>query len=628
MRGLMSSAIMVWLSGLGPLGVGDQQAALQRFARSYPYSHVHTDAGGVTRIRGVPFGSGASPAQSAAGFVEDFAAALGAVARDLVPGNHFNDRVRQPVMYDARTGTYKFTLMYFRQQRDGIPVFGSELRLLIRNEKGHPLVWASSTLKNLGDFTVDRSRLRTLFNRPEQVASQMTAFTDVQPVIWAGANNELVAPRLAVTFQADNLADSQATEPQRWRFVVDGATGAVLHRESLIGFSEVTGSVHGQATEGIRPNWCEPESPMAMPYAQVEIVDGSLGYADAGGDFVLQHEDPPPVTVLSPMQGQYFTVDNFAGDEETLIQAVWPPAPADFMHNAENQEEFVRAQVNGYLHANMVRDFCLAANPSYPTIATQTGFLVVVNRDGMGCPGNGWYAIESINFCRAELPFPNMAYSAIVHHEYGHHIVQMGGSGQWEYGQGMADTVAILIADHPHWGYGIFGDCDEYVRTADNDLQYPCEADPDYCSQLLGGCIWDTRQELALTEPDAALTIISVLTINSVLLHQGAYITPDITIDFLTLDDDDSVLSNGTPHSAEICSGFGAHNMDCPLLSTGDLDYDGDVDADDFGLLAPCLLGPSVPATGDCENADLDADTDCDLADFAVFQLVFEPAVP
>ncbi len=623
MRGLISSGIMLWLSGTIALAAADQRSALQELARSYPTAHVHTDARGVTRIWGTPFGAGASPAESAAGFVDNYSAALGAPARDLVPGNHFNGQAMQPVKYDARTGTYKFTLMYFRQQRDGIPVFGSELRLLIRNEEGFPLVWASSTLKNLGDFAVDRAHLSALFNRPEQVEPEMTGFTDLHAVIWAGADNEAVTPRLAVTFEADNLADPQATQPQRWRLVVDGATGAVLHRESLISFTEVTGSVHGQATEGIKPDYCEPESPMAMPYAQVEIVDGSLGYADADGAFVLQHLGLPPVTVLSPMEGQYFTVDNFAGGEEMLSLTVGPPAPAEFMHNADNQEEFIRAQVNGYLHANVVRDFCLAVNPSYPTIATQTDFLVVVNRNDSGCPGNAWYAIDSINFCRAELPFPNMAYAAIVHHEYGHHIVQMGGSGQWEYGHGMGDVVAMLIANHPHWGYGIFGDCDEYWRTADNDLQYPCTADPDYCSQLIGGCVWDTWQELALTDPDNALTIISALAINSVLLHQGQFITPEITIDFLTLDDDDGVLSNGTPHSAEICSGFGAHSMDCPPLFTGDLNCDASVDFFDIdGFVLAVADPPAYESTyPDCDImlADCNDDGTVDFFDIEPF---------
>jgi hypothetical protein len=46
-------------------------------------------------------------------------------------------------------------------------------------------------------------------------------------------------------------------------------------------------------------------------------------------------------------------------------------------------------------------------------------------------------------------------------------------------------------------------------------------------------------------------------------------ITPQIAIDFLTLDDGDGYLVNGTPHRAEICAGFGAHGFECPVLGTG-----------------------------------------------------------
>lgn len=55
-----------------------------------------------------------------------------------------------------------------------------------------------------------------------------------------------------------------------------------------------------------------------------------------------------------------------------------------------------------------------------------------------------------------------------------------------------------------------------------------------------------------------------------------------------------------------------------PLGIRGDLDHDGDHDADDWLLLAACLQGPD--AAVDCPLADYDADTDVDLADFAAFQ--------
>ena len=57
-------------------------------------------------------------------------------------------------MWDPATGTYKFTLVYYSQYRDSIPVFRADLRLLVRNEEGFPLVLAKSALRPLGAFQV------------------------------------------------------------------------------------------------------------------------------------------------------------------------------------------------------------------------------------------------------------------------------------------------------------------------------------------------------------------------------------------------------------------------------------------------------------------------------------------
>ena len=67
---------------------------------------------------------------------------------------------------------------------------------------------------------------------------------------------------------------------------------------------------------------------------------------------------------------------------------------------------------------------------------------------------------------------------------------------------------------------------------------------------------------------------------------------------------------------------------DSPLLPLlpGDIDTDGDVDADDLLRLAPLLAGPSLTAlppgadAGDFQVADQDADGDVDLRDFSVIQ--------
>jgi len=87
---------------------------------------------------------------------------------------------------------------------------------------------------------------------------------------------------------------------------------------------------------------------------------------------------------------------------------------------------------------------------------------------------NAYYDYESINFFRAGGGCPNTAFSTVIHHEYGHHLVAMAGSGQGQYGEGMGDVMGVLITDDPGLAYGFYGDCDAPLRNASNDIQYPC----------------------------------------------------------------------------------------------------------------------------------------------------------
>ena len=274
--------------------------------------------------------------------------------------------------------------------------------------------------------------------------------------------------------------------------------------------------------------------------------------------------------MISQIKGDWFNVYNQAGGDALLSQSVTPPGPANFLHNSSNSGEYNRAEVNGYVHANIVRDFTLTYNPLFNTIWNQHNFPVNVN---IADNCNAFYDYSSINFFTSGGGCANSAFSTVVHHEYGHHLVAVAGSGQGQYGEGMSDVMGILITDNPNLGYGFYNNCSQYMRTGDNNHQYPCSGGIHDCGQLISGCIWDTRNALAITYPDDYMDILANLTVNSILLHTGTQITPQITIDFLTLDDDDDNINNGTPHWNEICAGFGAHNMDCPELNLIGFNY-------------------------------------------------------
>jgi len=582
--GLSGSAVTAAAPRPGLATATAQRTALEALREQHPRAVVNRDRDRITRIFGSTFGFGGGPIETAESFRRDYAGVFGVTPAALVLRPlTVEGRQVQPVLWDPAAQTYRFTLVQYEQQHDGVPVFRGRLKLLVRNEPGFPLVSAASALRPLGRFAIVAARREEL--RKEQflkdaldrgLAAVVVAlpslanFTQPEVVIWAGADEERPEPRLAVTFFGDNFGPGLAQDA-RWLFVTDAATGAILHQENQIVDVDVSGNVSAMASEPPDADFCESEVVTPMPYARVTI-GGTTAFANVNGDYTISNAGEEVVAVESEVRGRWFQVFNAAAPAAMLTTMTSPPGPADFMHNAGNSSEFERGEVNGYIQANVVRDFALVQNPAYPTLDDQE-FPVVVNRNDVLCPGNAWFDGSSINFCRSGGGRPNTAFADVVHHEYGHNLVQAGGSGQGAYGEGMSDCMAVLISDNPLLGVGFFGSCGGALRNADNAMQYPCSGGSHFCGQLLSGCVWSTRDELQATHPSTYLDILSSLTVNSILLHNISGVAPDIAADFLTLDDDDADVRNGTPNCVEIYAGFGAHNMHPPGISPVTFDY-------------------------------------------------------
>ena len=545
------------------------------FLEAHPGAAFFTRDGSITRVYGNAFSNGATPTDSADAFLKSWASVFGTQFSELLPIGQYEDgHSLQPLVFDEESGTSKFTLVSYSQFVKSIPVFRSTVRCLVRNDEGSPLVLVSSELKNLGDFAasfsgklVPPSRLdmkkatRFAFNQFRQAPT----VTAQEMVIWAGyEETKAEQPVVAIKFIAEGGNVFDEASRQKALFVVDAATGRILYEENMILNADLSINIRGMGTENMVADACANEVSMAMPHAKITYGTTTI-YANANGFAPVIIGSS--TTFTSTTSGRYFTMNNVPGAESSVALSS-AGGVLDFMHNSANTVELTRSEVNSYIQANLVRDLTLSVSPSYPTIATQLGFAINV---GVAGTCNAFYDGSSINFYASGGGCNNTGFGDVVHHEYGHHLVAVAGSGQGAYGEGMGDIMGVLMKDAPQLGVG-FQSCATGIRDANNNCQYSstgcssCGSEIHACGQLISGCVWSLRNSLIVSEPTTYRTKLATLAVNSIPLHTGTSIAADITIDFLTLDDNNGNIGDGTPNYSAINAAFTAHGLPGPAV--------------------------------------------------------------
>lgn len=570
-------------SGTGISGMeitrGGPSAALARavFLEANPESGTFILDGAITRVYGKSFSSGVNAVDSAERFLQAHAAMFGSSFAQLMPIGPNGDGTHVlPMGYRAEEDAYRFSLVGYTQHLNGVPVFRGDVRCLVRNEPGYPLVLVSNQLRDVSAL-VGNTKVRPVapskLDLKKATRSALNQFgpgatvSDAEQVIWAGYDNApATAARVAVKFIVTGTGVFDRELYQRMLYIVDSETGRILFQEDQVLSADVNVTVTGLATTGAAAAACNTEVAQPLPYARITYGTTTL-YANAAGTLTIPNISAS-TSFTSVVGGQWFGVNDVANGSVGSIALSSAGGALSFVHNAANTAEDQLAEVNAYIHANKIRDVALAANPSFPSIGTQTNWPINVQVTG-SC--NAFYNGSSINFYPSGGGCNNTAFAAVVHHEYGHHLVNRAGSGQGEFGEGFGDICSVLVLDEPRLAVG-FQTCSTGIRNADNTCQYlasgcsSCGTAIHSCGQLISGCLWDLRENLVLSQPATYRTTLANLAIDSVLLHTGTGIAPDITIDYLTLDDNDGNINNGTPNYADINNAFTLHAMPGPAL--------------------------------------------------------------
>ena len=296
-------------------------------------------------------------------------------------------------------------------------------------------------------------------------------------------------------------------------------------------------------------------------HARVTSSAGTV-YTDVDGNFTFAGVSTA-LDVTVDYTGLYNDVNDGGGAEFSLTQTAQPGVANTLVMNP-SPTEFITAQANAFVHCNAVRDYVRAIVPGDDT----ADFVMTANvNQSSTC--NAFFNGSSTTYYREGGGCANTAFSTVVVHEVGHWLnVRYGtGNGSDGMGEGNSDVWAMYIHDTPIVGEDFCGSgCD--IRDGENTLQF--------CGDCCGGCYnevhddgevwmgaaWKVRRNLNLSwGNDTGDAISDGLFVGWMNAYNQSQIKSIIEIQWLTLDDNDGDIDNGTPHHSDIDAGFVAQGF-------------------------------------------------------------------
>jgi hypothetical protein len=463
----------------------------------------------------------------------------------------------------------------YRQSVQGVRVEGAYLNLLFsaRGEllslqsTGLPDAQAIAVVPRL-DATDAAGFARTHFSAATHFDATATGTPELLIAQIAGPS--VRTARLAWKVECGwSMADAQ---PLRKLVYVDAQDGALLRIDEGIQNFDVFGSVSSMASPGTLPDIASnPETAQLLKYVQCTSGATSV-FSDAAGNFNFPGLGGSPLVSFG-FSGTYAAVFNSAGANYTLSQSL-PSGTSNSVLLNPAAIDTVTAQANAYICSTRMREWIRALDPG----DAHGDFQTIANVAVAGSC-NAYYTGSSINFFNAGGGCSNSAYSTVITHEQGHWMNDRYGTGNGGdgMGEGNADTWAMYMWDNPivaEFFYNTGG----FIRTGTNLRQFcgdthpACYGEVHADGEVWMGASWKVRDNLNTTLGNT----LGDLTSNELFLGwMNAYnqttIRSIIETQWVTLDDDDGILSNGSPHFTEIDTAFRTQGFPgltaCPLVA-------------------------------------------------------------
>ena len=462
----------------------------------------------------------------------------------------------------------------FRQAVGGVPVEGAFLNLLF-SARGELLSVQSTGLP--GAETLDTQALvdatdaagfaRAYFQAQNGVAAQESSAAE----LWI-AQVDVAGRRVGrLAWRVDCHWSAPEVEPTSKRLFIDARDGSLCKVEELVHHFDVGGTVRTMATPGTLPDVAgNPATSQPMAYARC-TAGATTVYADANGNFNFPGLNGP-VSVSFAYAGSYASVNYQPGADYALSQTLSGTGNLVLLNPSPSAT--ITSQANSFVGSSLMRDWIRGLNPS----DVHGDFLTMANTAVAGTC-NAYYDGSSINFFNAGGGCVDTSYSTVVSHEQGHWMNDRYGTGNGPdgMGEGNADTWSMYIWDTPIMGDGFFGPGSN-VRSGWNTRQFCGDTHPGCYGEVHAdgevwmGASWKIRNNLNTTLGNAQ----GDLTANQLFLgwmnaYNQTQIRSIIETQWITLDDDNGTITDGSPHFTDIDNGFRAQGFPglnpCPLVS-------------------------------------------------------------
>jgi hypothetical protein len=484
-----------------------------------------------------------------------------AVARDLhgIEGATLVEHFTQFLPLGMVGTTDKMTVR-FRQAVGGVPVDGGYVNVLF-DARGTLLSIQTRALPGLAEFDTQPALSAELGGDYALTAF----FTDTRLNGALVHEPELVIAQIedaetrfgVLCWRAEVLWETADGEVEGGVYFIDARSGKVAKRDELIHHFDVSGNVKSFATPGTLPDTSSnPETQQNLKYTRV-TAGAVTTTTDANGNFTLVGVNAP-ANVTFGLNGTYNSISNQAGSPYSLVVNLANASGNNVVLNSP-ANDLVTAQANINIAVNADRDFVRATNPA----DGKADFVHTANAN-IASTCNAYFNGSSINFYTAGGGCVNTAYSTVASHEDGHwlNVIYGTGNGSDGMGEGNADMWAMYVWDTPVVGQGFSG-TNSNIRTGLNTVQFCGDSNPG-ChggvhanGQVWMGAGWKVRRNLKNTLG----TTPGILTSNALFLgwmnsYNQTQIRSVIETQWLTLDDNDGNINNGTPRFNAIDSAF------------------------------------------------------------------------